>query len=423
MPYFLGDAFRLDSHAILPLVYDESLSYGEQVAHLQNHVNLIKNELQKIAEVTNNNSTWLSNLIQIVDQMKYEVANIDSTLDSFQTEIEQLVNNTLNEYNIKIQGQISDIETSFQSATSDIYNKITRMQNQISNAFIDLNNQYDTFKQLMQEFIAQQVVTKTGYTMLVTDPVTGRIINLNQSLNNLLQYMQSFAGITMQEYEQLQLTMDAYDNIKIPYMVYNSRAAFVFFPLRLSKYYENYFNDFQSIINQKIHEMETEIEKNTTGYNPYDGQKTNIVDISYQTAGKLLLEPTIQQYADFDLTMQEYEEMQLTIQEYATLIIPLEVMKKWNISDIITTEYIIDGYNLFTYQIEIDLTANQIVEFTLPEGLGYFKRIDSNSNEINIAINYTENTASIVSTQNTTSWILIEIIRHRMEVRSNVSNT
>ena len=214
-------------HKILPLVYDESLSYYEvlckvaaslnetidavndlndNVSELNSHVNVLQEEVEQLANEINRFEQDMNarfdeleaSLIAKVDKaIDDKMAEVDNKMDAMQNEIDNfkaMLEQSLAQFEIHINQLISDeialIDTKFDSLEDNL------------KAYI-----YSELQKILDSI--PEITTVTVY-----DPTTGQLTDIQSVIYHLYDAVRVYA-FSCDEFDALGMTCDELDHIKV----------------------------------------------------------------------------------------------------------------------------------------------------------------------------------------------------------------
>lgn len=162
----------------LPLAFDESLSYLEQVCYILKKLNETIEQVNKNTEVLENIDINFTKIYEDLEKMQLEITN-------FETQIE------------------SEIETKFNS----MYQQITTLLNDYQASF---NLRLDTaVNELNNRIDRIELGDISAY-----NPTTGRVENINKVLTDIYDSVR-YDALTCTEFESLDLTATEFDAVEI----------------------------------------------------------------------------------------------------------------------------------------------------------------------------------------------------------------
>lgn len=168
----------------IPLAFDESLSYLEELSAILNKLN------ETIVQV-NKNTYWIDNYEDQYEELQQEIDNINAELDVINNSLENKVDlETLNASILALKVELEGV----------ISNNYTVLKNYVDAADENLQYQIDNF---------------AADNIKVYDPTTGLLSPLQTVLNNIYDETRDEA-ITCTEFDSLEdLTATWYDNKEI----------------------------------------------------------------------------------------------------------------------------------------------------------------------------------------------------------------
>lgn len=226
---------RCKLHKVLPAVYDESLSYLEQLAKLTFKVNETidaTNALDENVEALNDDVFKLNQRVEAVEgeidgfeaEINQRIAELEAELktqiDTAITDMENQVDTKLGE----VDGKINELDTRVTEIENYVRTTVESLVNQfheIMQAEIDrLNALYESFeadmKQYVQDTVNELIAQIPDLTNIyVIDPPTGKLVKVQDSINNVF-YFNLCNAFTCDEYNKLGLTCE-----QITHFVYN----------------------------------------------------------------------------------------------------------------------------------------------------------------------------------------------------------
>ena len=218
-------------HKILPLVYDESLSYYETLCKVAKLLN------ETIDSVNNLNDN-VSDVNSRVNQLTDEVNAIAEEINGFEAEI----NGKFDELVIRVEAELGekfeDYDRQFAELKEETQAELLELQNEMNNFMQftfpqfeaeirqaieeELANLYQNFDSLEDELkayiynelqkILEQIPEIT--TVWVIDPTTGELGDIQSVINNFYNVLRYFA-LTADEFDALGMTVDELEHIVV----------------------------------------------------------------------------------------------------------------------------------------------------------------------------------------------------------------
>lgn len=192
---------RFPIYPIIPTVYENALSYLEELIKLNQKIN-------ELVQTLDDNNEELFNELQVfvlerLSEMRTEnqtaFASLNGAIEQVQTlteqEIKKLEANIVQMYQVIYKSR-DDLEIKFKLLESEIWRYVKGL-----------------------DYAAN---------IYVTNPVTGRKDTLQNTLNQMYNKLNS-GGLTAFEYDQLALTAEEYDSCHLEAFTYDTRARWTFF--------------------------------------------------------------------------------------------------------------------------------------------------------------------------------------------------
>lgn len=185
---------------VLPLVYDNSLSYYESLCKLVNKMNEIINEMNAL------------NIDSILDKVDEE---IDNQLETINKQMENLtntvngvmgnVNNSLELYHKQV---LLELNATTANLTSFVNSQLLTLRK-----YVDSQDNY-----ILSELRYQIELLKNSFpdltTVYVKSPYTGKIITIQEAIDELWNNLKVYA-LTADEYDRQMWSAEEYDNFKL----------------------------------------------------------------------------------------------------------------------------------------------------------------------------------------------------------------
>lgn len=367
------------SYKVLPLVYDEALSYWEQIVLFTGKVNEL---VEYYNQIQNKWETGDSATLQSAKQYADEItAGLQTEFNQLENKITKQISNLELEQNIFVEEQKQYFETSFTHLKNQINADLTILNESLSELWLAMNylfyQQDEYFKKtgdVLKKYIDDSIPLLNGNRIQIYNPVTNTITSLIQALDDILNYIDTIGSITMREYDSLVLTMEEYDNMQITMRDYQLRAYFIFFKrLEFGEYFESVDNRFDSIES----EFSDYKEKNKT-YSPWTGKKQDVSKVLSQFINVYQTSPQFEQYNQFTQKFNEfktYNNLQLTMKKYEEFAIIKYVLQNLDFENSLTI-YKQNGYinkNVCILNIWINITEQKSLYYiTINDN--YFKK-------------------------------------------------
>lgn len=195
IPYFVNT---------LPLTYNASISYYEQVGQLVYKINELIDAMNSYAEdYKSYTDEQIALLKKYVDS---QINEVYAYADKININLTKLIGITAD--NLKAD-YISKINQLNNSLNARITQEVFTINNRITSEVITLNTRISLEVQNLKDYIDSQLID-----IKVIDPTTGLISDLQTTLNNIVNLMKGDA-LTAEQYDALNLTAQTYDNKKL----------------------------------------------------------------------------------------------------------------------------------------------------------------------------------------------------------------
>lgn len=195
IPYFINT---------LPLTYNASITYYEQVGQLVYKINELIDAMNSYAEdYKSYTDEQIALLKKYVDS---QITEVYAYADKINIDLTNLIGITAE--NLKAD-YISKINQLNSSLNARITQEVFTINNQITSEVITLNTRISLEVQNLKDYIDSQLID-----IKVIDPTTGLISDLQTTLNNIVNLMKGDA-LTAEQYDALNLIAQTYDNKKL----------------------------------------------------------------------------------------------------------------------------------------------------------------------------------------------------------------
>lgn len=309
------------ANKILPLAYDESLSYYEQLLVVKEKVNelikIVNEQYEEILkEVDTNVKKRLveleivinSNMKSLKDSLENELSNFNDNLSAEIIRVEK----ERKEQDNYLQSELSELRDSSESEFSRLQNEIVKLNVSITKLYNDFNlyilatdgeidRKIEKAVRDLQDLITENLNYTNGKYIIVFNPLQGKSTSLNDCLKDLLK-VYTFYTLTAKEYDSLELTAEEFDKMELTAEKYDTIARFIFIK-------ELYFKEIFKSIKETFLSMKEEIislKNNFLMRNPFTG---SIVDF------KIVINHLVNFHKENALTCSEFDEKEKTANE------------------------------------------------------------------------------------------------------------
>lgn len=214
-------------HKILPLVYDESLSYYEVLCKVAASLN----ETIDVVNQLNDNVTNLNDRCTVLED---EVEQIAAEINRFEADMnakfDELEERLINEVNQKVDDKLDEIDERVSTLEAEVAAFKDELESSLAQFEININKLIaDQFKLIDEKFsslesnlkayiyselqkILDQIPVITSVT--VYDPTTGDLADIQIVVNHIYDAVRIYA-LSADEFDALGMTCDELDHIKV----------------------------------------------------------------------------------------------------------------------------------------------------------------------------------------------------------------
>lgn len=228
--------FHFWCQKVLPLVYDESLSYYEVLCKLSEY---IEDVIKRLDTLENDLPDTINSIIdsklesfkkEFATMFEQEIANIRKEFTDLQAKIEQELKDYEDATTEKIQNMLNEIKTFEDKINSEIIAinlNISKIIEDFSNYKKNMDKIFEINMQELKKYIDEHITEITR--LYVKDPYDGQIKDVQIVLNEIVERQNYGYGLTATEYDNLQLTASQYDTKQLTAREYDYRGVLVFF--------------------------------------------------------------------------------------------------------------------------------------------------------------------------------------------------
>ena len=228
--------FHFWCQKVLPLVYDESLSYYEVLCKLSEY---IEDVIKRLDTLENDLPNTINSIIdsklesfkkEFATMFEQEIANIRKEFTNLQAKIEQELKEYEDATTEKIQKMLNEIKTFEDKINSEIIAinlNISKIIEDFSNYKKNMDKIFEINMQELKKYIDEHITEITR--LYVKDPYDGQIKDVQIVLNEIVERQNYGYGLTATQYDNLQLTASQYDTKQLTAREYDYRGVLVFF--------------------------------------------------------------------------------------------------------------------------------------------------------------------------------------------------
>lgn len=313
---------------ILPAVYDDALTYVEQLRVLNCKLNEVIDEFNSYGdELLINSKKYTDEQIKILnDKMTVTLQEFKEQIDNGLADLDATLTDKLDEFDERAEAEFAwfrqradELFEMFVEETTKLNENINRLQIAVNTLFdalsrtkLEMRKEIQAEIEKIVKWLEQALAAKTGDQIIVKNPVTMILTSLNVALESLANVSKLMFSLTVDEYNSLQLTVDEYAAYQITASDYIYKGRWIFF-------HELYFPDLDMRFDEVYGYINKEVEalvKNHYMVSPFDGVVTPIANVVYDLATLHMNPITADQYNELLLTVDVYNEKQITAHDY-----------------------------------------------------------------------------------------------------------
>ena len=189
---------------VIPLAFDESLSYLEMLCAMLDKVNQTIDEVNRMSVIVDNIDINFTDLYDKINNLNSDINNINNQLENITSKVDTNTNNIVL-LNNKIDNEINNLNNTLRQLIRD---------------------NFDTLKNYVdyQDFLLDEKINNIQIGAIdVYDPTTGILSPLQTVINNLYE-IGNKDGLTATEFDALDLTASQFDNYEITAYEFDSQG-------------------------------------------------------------------------------------------------------------------------------------------------------------------------------------------------------
>ena len=192
---------------VIPLAFDESMSYLEMLCAMLKSVNETIDEVNRLSNIVDNIDVNFDDINEKIDNINAQITNLNNGYTELSSKIDVNTEN-INLTNERITNEINELDTTLRSL---------------------INSNYTTLKTYVdaQDFILNEKIDNIQIGAIsVYDPTTGLLSPLQTVINNLAQASNK-DGLTASEFDLLELTASGFDAYNITAYEFDSAGKII----------------------------------------------------------------------------------------------------------------------------------------------------------------------------------------------------
>lgn len=307
--------FHFWSQHVLPLVYDDSLSYLEVLEKVK----------IKLNEVIDNINSWSDVIKNYTDQ---QVALLRSELKAYIDQQDNLITVNLTELMQGLEQRVNNAlalnQQEMEQLKADYQESDRQLRQWVTEQLLDINQQFIQFENTVNAAIAgfknyvdngdeegirytdkeikrlEEIIKniQINPVQMVICPVDGKVESIQKALNDMW-YALTMWSLTAIEYDTLLLTAEEYDSYLLSAWQYDFLARwYLLFQRNIKRWVKNEIGEFKKEYDNKVFD-----------FNPFSGRYDTLVNIIRGLTGIVRL---------YAISAGEYDDLSLTSEQYDT---------------------------------------------------------------------------------------------------------
>lgn len=212
-------------HKIIPLVYDESLSYYEvlcKVTHSLNETITATNQLNdNVTDVNSRMNDVVDKVNEIADEINGFETEINDKFDQLVEQVEAELNEKFVDYDAQFAQLKEDTQAELEQLTADMneFLQVTfpALELQVMNI---LRDNFELLSDELQEYIRTELQTIIDSipeitTVIIRDPITGELVEIQTAIWNMFNWIVKDKLLTAEQLDSLQLTAYELDHYEV----------------------------------------------------------------------------------------------------------------------------------------------------------------------------------------------------------------
>lgn len=306
---------------ILPAVYNDALSYYEQLHILNGKLNEVISIFESYGStmLVSANEYTDSQIAALNTSIQQQLANYQSTINyqiqQLQQQIEEELDNALEEFKTQANAliaKLNDEVNKFNLQFNELQVAINTLFDALGRTKVELRQEIQNEIESLKVYLDQQVASKIGTEIIVNNPYTKTLTNLNMALSDLYNITATQGSLTVDQYRELSLTADIYKLMYITANDYKYRAIWIFFKPLFLQDIDIEIMKLKAYINNQI----AVLEKKQYMQSPFTGTQELIPNVIYKLAQLHFKTLTANEYKIMALTATDYADHKITAYEY-----------------------------------------------------------------------------------------------------------
>lgn len=306
-----------NTRKVLPLVYDECLSYYEQLILLIDRINKLNSDFEDLK----NDSVKTAN--KYTDS-KFDIAiaqieKVKSDLTIHIDDIEKTFNNELLKMKNFTETEVNNVKAEFRTFETLLEESVIKLNLLVNDLYINFNKLKESnakqFEQLEKEliaFIEDSLASKSGDFILTVNPITGKVDDLTTVLECIYNEFIVLGGITAFQFDNMRITAEEFDSLEITAKIFDVKGFFVFFDrIKLNPLWDKTVELVENVKRNLL-----KVESLSYIISPFTGLKTLTNKVVNQLADLHKDCYTASGYDAVGLSAENYDNLNITAYEY-----------------------------------------------------------------------------------------------------------
>ena len=216
-------SIRVFCHKVLPAVYDESLSYLEQLAKLAYKVDEVitaTNALNDNVDVLNDAVIDYGNKLEAVEG---EITGFEADIRASFANLEASINASVDAKLAEVDTKLDSVNTELAAFEAEITNRVNSLERTlttiISEEIAALNALYASLADNLRKYVEDKVEEAISdipdlTNIYVIDPTSGKLEKVQVAIDNIF-YFQLDNALTIDEYNRLELTANELNGLMV----------------------------------------------------------------------------------------------------------------------------------------------------------------------------------------------------------------
>lgn len=306
---------------VLPAVYDEALSYYEQVIYLIDCINKLGEEIDGIeAGILQQANAYTNSKINVT--MNY----VDKINESTNKAIKELDKNFRKEIdNLKIDNSElkNKINEELKQLKKDLKTETEKLNGKIVNLYISFNILQQTNVENMKEiekdlkkFIKDSISFKSGEYVLVYNPIQETTTNLNSFIRDFYNCFYKLGGATIEQYDNAGIGIELYDSLEITIENYDLKGYFILFKyIEMSPFYDRIIEEMKAQ-NDTLRDDIQKVENLFYMLSPFTGEIEGIMNVVNMLVDLHKIALSAEDFDSKNITAENFDLLNITAYDF-----------------------------------------------------------------------------------------------------------